>query len=370
MQKSFVYKLFAAVALLLSMLNATATELKPVLVVVTSHGEPEGKRPGYEFDELAKTYLVFKANAVAVDIASPKGGAVIADKYDPQKVFNKLVLEDSVFSEKLANTLPLAKLHADKYSGIFVIGGKGAMFDLPYDSHLQSLIADIYEQKGSVGAVCHGPAALVNVQLSDDSWLVAGKTVNSFTNEEEQLFGKKWAKEFDFMLQDKLIERGAKFQHSPMMLNHVATDGRLITGQNPASTSQTALAFVRSLGITPAPYSAFEDERTLALVASLLNNEVSAQQELKNNLDNYHVQLLGMYGFYYLTSADTQEDIGHALALMEATRSTINHPMLDLQIVKGYQKSGNLERAKQNLTTLLAAHPDNEAAKAMAKELL
>lgn len=370
MQKSFVYKLFAALTLLVTLFNAAASELKPVLVVVTSHGEPEGQRPGYEFDELAKTYLVFKANNVDVDIASPKGGAVIADEYDAKKAFNQLVLEDAIFSDKLANTLPLAKLNAKNYSGVFVIGGKGAMFDLPYDTHLQSLIANIYEQKGSIGAVCHGPAALVNVQLSDDSWLVAGKSVNSFTNEEEQLFGKKWAKEFDFMLQDKLIERGAKFQHSPIMLNHVATDGRLITGQNPTSTSQTAIAFVRSLGITPAPYSAFEDERTLALVESILENDTSAESELNNNLENYHAQLLGMYGFYYLMSAKSQEDIGHALTLMEATRSSINHPMLDLQIVKGYQKSGNLELAKQNLATLLKTHPDNEAAKAMAKELL
>ena len=113
---------------------------------------------------------------------------------------------------KLNNTLATNAVNANAYDAVFVVGGKGAMFDLPNDTALQSVIAQIYQQEGSVAAVCHGPAALVNVKLKDGSYLVANKAINGFTNQEEKLFGQKWINDFEFMLEDKLNERGAVFQ--------------------------------------------------------------------------------------------------------------------------------------------------------------
>ena len=344
---------------------------KQILMVVTSHGEEQGqKRPGYEFDEFAKAYLIFKANNIQVDIASPLGGPVVADKYDPEKPFNKPVLADADIMKKLNNTLKTSSVNAADYDGVFVIGGKGAMFDLPKDKALQSVIADIYQNKGTVGAVCHGPAALVNVKLSNDQYLVAGKSINGFTNNEEALFGKKWAPEFEFQLEDKLKARGARFESSDIMLSHVAVDERLITGQNPTSTTATAQEFVRSLGVEPVAYESFDDEKTLALVAGILENEPSAYDELAKNKQNYQLPLIGMYGFYYLSLAETKASINHAITLMESAQSALNHHKLDLQIVKGYQKLGNDEVARNKLKLLLKKHPDFEEAKSIAAELL
>jgi putative intracellular protease/amidase len=150
------------------------------------------------------------------------------------------------------------------------VGGKGAMFDLPGDADLQKIIATLYEDGRVVAAVFHGPAALVDVRLSNGEYLLSGKRVNGFTNVEEQLFGKRWMSEYPFLLEDKLVERGGKYESSAFMLSHVAQDGKLITGQNPVSTTDVATAVVRALGAKPRPQQRFTEDVTMALIAELL----------------------------------------------------------------------------------------------------
>ena len=348
---------------------ARETASKNVLIVLSGHGLEQGeKQPGYEFSEFSKAYLVFKANGLAVDIASPAGGRVEADKYNPAQPYNSQVLADQAIMHKLHNTLSTQSIKASDYDGIFVVGGKGAMFDLPKDKALQQLIANIYANKGSVAAVCHGPAALVDVKLADGSYLISGKAINAFTNIEEQMFGQKWMPHFEFMLEDKLIERGAKFQSSGMMLSHVAVDGRLITGQNPTSSSQTAEALVRSLGYTPVARQPFQDEVTMSLIARVLENDASALQTLKDNTDDYPLALVGMYGFYHSKSAQTDLQLSHGLSLMDIAHKALNNKALDLQIVKTLQKLGHKVKGKALLENLLQRHPDMASAKALLEQ--
>lgn len=349
--------------------TAFAADSKRVLMVLSGYGQPEQQAPGYEFDEFAKAYLIFQAHGVVVDIASPQGGKVAADKYDPGKPYNQQILNDPAIVAKLHNTLSTAQLKAADYKGIFIVGGKGAMFDLPKDTALQQLIADIYQQQGSVAAVCHGPAALVNVKLADGSYLVANKVVNGFTNEEELLFGKKWLAKFDFMLQDKLLERGGRFEHSPMMLSHVAVDNRLITGQNPASTVPTARALLTSLGITPQPMVPHKDDNTLDLVAGLLTGNNTADQVLSANAEQYQLELLGMYGYYYLNSASTGQALQHALILMQSGQSAIKNPALDMAIAQTQLKLGDKAAARATLQHILTEKPDFAAATALLADL-
>ena len=188
MKQNLLLKMKWLLAVLLSTIaiNSMAAETKKVIMVVSGYGQKQGEeKPGYEVDEFAKAYLVFKHNGVDVYVASPLGGTVEADNYDPNKPYNAQVLADSVAMQKLENTLSVGALEASDYNGIFVVGGKGAMFDLPKDEKLQAMIANIYEEQGVVAAVCHGPAALVDVKLSNGENLIAGKTVNGFTNKEE-----------------------------------------------------------------------------------------------------------------------------------------------------------------------------------------
>lgn len=352
------------------------TNAKRVLMIVSGNGhsleegEKEGhERPGYEFDEFSKAYYVFKKNGVLVDIASPKGGKVQADKYDPKKSYNLRVLNDKAIMAKLNNTIATNKIDANVYDGVFVVGGKGAMFDLPKDKALQNVIAHIYHQNGSVAAVCHGPAALVNVKLEDGRYLVADKVVNSFTNEEEHLFGKKWLDDFDFMLENKLIERGAKFQSSQIMLSHVAVDGRLITGQNPTSTVDVATALVKSLGLSPVKLSLELEDKTMAMVAQYLLGDQTALKVMISNHDQYHIPLVGMYGFYFLKIAETTLDFEQSLSLMQLAQKAINNLNLDMKIAKTQVKLGQVSNAKVTLNNLISAKPNYKPAQEMLKTL-
>jgi len=348
----------------------TKVTTKKIVMVVTSYGHQQGQeKPGYEFDEFAKAYTVFKANGIDVDVASPKGGKVEADKYDAKKPYNTSVLADEAIMAKLNNTLKTAMLDAKAYDAIFIVGGKGAMFDLPKDKALQAVIAEIYQQQGSVAAVCHGPAALVDVKLADGSYLIANKAINGFTNQEERLFGQKWLTQYEFMLEDKLIERGAKFQSSEIMLSHVAVDERLVTGQNPTSTMNVAIELVKKLGLTPVSTEQYIDDKTMEVIARLLSGDEFASQQLINNQDDYHIALVGMYGFYYLKVAESDIDFENALALMLVAQDVINNPMLDMKIAKTQHKLGKATEAKNTIEQLLTTKPDYKPALDMLKTL-
>lgn len=357
-------------ALLFSIISNAEKHGNKVLMVISSHGEEKGqKAPGYEFDEFAKAFLVFEQNGIQVDIASPKGGAVEADKYDPKKPYNALVLQNTAIMEKLNNTIATTQVDPDQYDAVFVVGGKGAMFDLPFDDALKTLIADIYQTQGTIAAVCHGPAALVDVKLANGDYLVADKMVNGFTNDEETLFGKKWAPQFEFLLQDKLTERGGRFQSSDVMLSHVAIDERLITGQNPASTTAVAVELVRSLGIEPLPAREFRDDRTLAQIAKVMAGEPGAAARLNSDPELYQIELAGMYGYYYINIAETQQQLHNALTLMQVAQQAINNPMLDMQIAQTQHKLGDNDAAKQTLEQILRVDPEFEQAKTLLANL-
>lgn len=341
-----------------------------VLMVVSGYGENQGKdKPGYEFDELAKAYLTFRDNGVMVDIASPKGGDVEADQYDPKKSFNQTFMADKLAMKKLADTLALKAVNSRDYAAVFVIGGKGAMFDLPYDKTLQKIIASVYQSGGSVGAVCHGPAALVDVKLNDGRYLVEGKKINGFTNVEEQVFGKKWVKSFEFLLEDKLKARQAHFQSSPMMLSHVAVDQRLVTGQNPASTVDTAQALLKSMGISPINSNQYSDDLTLKLVAEILNGNDQAIQQYRDNKTRYEPMMMGMYGYMHFLSADSKHGYSQALTLMQLAQHDVNHDKLNLQIAKAHLKLGQVSQAKSLLWEITTGKPDSTEAHALLEQL-
>ena len=225
-----------------------------ILVVVTSTDSigNSGKRTGYELTELSRAYYVFLANGFEVDIASPLGGEppVIIDG-DDMKAYDYAFLNDSIAQSKVAHSIAIKDVNPKDYQAIYFAGGKGTMFDFPENKHIQSIVREYYESEKVVGAVCHGPAALIHVTLTNGKSILANRTISSFTNEEE-LFLIPDAKEiFPFLLQDKLIENGAQFNEGPMYLNTVTKDGLLVTGQNPWSTWDVAESMIELLGYTP-----------------------------------------------------------------------------------------------------------------------
>ncbi|MCR9249269.1 MAG: type 1 glutamine amidotransferase domain-containing protein [bacterium] len=236
-------------------LAKTVTESRgKILMVVTSTGTmgSTGKATGYELTELSRAYHVFQANGFEIDIASPLGGnpPVVIDDED-MGPYDYAFLNDPEAQSKVKNSIAMKDVIASEYRAVYFAGGKGAMYDFPEDSHIQSLVSNYLEEDKVVGAVCHGPAALVNVKSQEGNSILQGRQVCSFTNSEELFLIPDAEVVFPFLLQTKLEEKGAVFNDGTMYLNNVVQDGNLITGQNPWSTWEMAETMVKQLGYTP-----------------------------------------------------------------------------------------------------------------------
>lgn len=258
-----------------------------ILAVVTSCGVmgQSKKATGYELTELSRAYYVFVANGFEVDVASPQGGKppVVIDK-DDMGIFDYAFLNDSIAQAKVNQTIALQDVRPDEYSAIYFVGGKGAMFDFPQNEHIQSIVGEYYERGKVIGAVCHGPAALVNVTLSDRSHLLKGKAVSSFTNHEELFLIKNAQSIFPFLLQDKLVENGAVFKEGPMYLENVSQDGNLVTGQNPWSTWAMAEAMVKQLGYEPKERTKSGEENAVMVLSVFEDHGYGQAKAVLTNL--------------------------------------------------------------------------------------
>lgn len=218
--------------------------MSKILVVVTNHGDIEGRpTTGIWFTEFSEPYQAFLNAGSEVTVASPKGGPAPVDPRGYPSQAEIAGVRDALAA--LNATLSLSSLDDSVYDGIFFPGGHGPMFDLATDLAVKHVIAKFWESKRPVSAVCHGPAALLNVKLSDGATLLKARRVTGFTRGEDRqdaLF-----RHMPFSLQERMSAEGANFVEQAPKAVHVETDGRLVTGQNPASASATAEAFLKVL---------------------------------------------------------------------------------------------------------------------------
>lgn len=213
-------------------------------MVVTNHTEiTEGKTTGIWLSEFAEAYIEFTKKGYNITVASPLGGKSTVDPGSVDKNTPKEILETEKY---LQDTLKLNAVSHEDFDAIFLPGGHGTMFDLPNNQKLQELLRDFYEGDKIVAAVCHGPAGLVGVTLSNGQPLVSGKRVNAFTDREEADTGL--GKQLPFLLESKIRELGAIFVAAPNWSTHYEVDGNLITGQNPQSTLAVTKAVIEKLG--------------------------------------------------------------------------------------------------------------------------
>jgi putative intracellular protease/amidase len=220
---------------------------RKILIALTSHGKlgSTGRDTGFYLPEVAHPWKVFTDASYTVDLVSVQGGRPPADGIDPSDPVQQAFLDDPDMSVKLTNTLRPDQVTSADYDAIFYAGGHGTMWDFPGATRLAEIARDIYENNGVVAAVCHGPAGLVNITLSDGRYLVDGKEVTGFTNDEETAVGL--AEDVPFLLQALLEQRGAKHTGAPNFQPWVVRDGRLITGQNPASATGVAQQVLTAL---------------------------------------------------------------------------------------------------------------------------
>jgi putative intracellular protease/amidase len=222
------------------------TPSKKILIALTSHGDLAGlRRTGYYLSEVAHPWQVFTDAGYAVDFVSTAGGEPPVDGVDLSDPVQKAFVDDEQAQAKVRRTPRFTDVDPAGYDAVLFAGGHGTMWDFPHDADLAVVARDIYEQGGVVSAVCHGPAALVGITLSDGEPLVSGKEVAAFTNTEEEAAGLTGV--VPFLLQSRLEELGAKHTSAPDFQAHVVADERLVTGQNPASATGVARAVLAAL---------------------------------------------------------------------------------------------------------------------------
>lgn len=214
--------------------------MSKVLIVLTSHAMlgSTGTPTGYYLSEVSHPYHELNKVGISVDIASIKGGKAPVDpkSLDLDDPINKEFWENPKTKNKIENTLKISEVKSSDYQGILFSGGHGTMWDFRGNEDVQKLIKELYENDGAVAAVCHGPAALVDVKLSNGEPLVKGKKVAGFTNAEEKKVELETV--VPFMLESMLRENGAEFVEGGLFEENVQVDQRLVTGQNPASAKK------------------------------------------------------------------------------------------------------------------------------------
>ena len=214
-----------------------------ILMVFTSHDVlgSTGRKTGFWLEEGAAPYFVFRDAGISLTLASPKGGqppvdpkSDLPENQTPAMARFKL---DAQAQKDFANTALLKDMRSDGFDAVFYPGGHGPMWDLVDNPDSIALIESFYNSGKPVAAVCHAPAVLHRVTYKGEP-IVKGKRVTGFTNTEEEEV--QLTHVVPFLVEDELRRLGGIFEKVPNWQSFAITDGRLITGQNPASSSAGA----------------------------------------------------------------------------------------------------------------------------------
>lgn len=227
-----------------------------ILMVLTSHGTlgSTGKPTGFWLEEFAAPYYAFLDSGADLTLASPLGGQPPldpkSDEPDAQTEATRRFKQDQQAQAALATTQRLADVTGESFDAVFFPGGHGPLWDLAENGYVMTLIKDFYASGKTVSAVCHAPAVFRHVKLAEGGFLVKDRNVTGFSNAEEEAVGLTDV--VPFLVEDMLKDHGARYTSGADWQPHVVVDGRLITGQNPASSVGVAEAVIRQLQGNPA----------------------------------------------------------------------------------------------------------------------
>ena len=222
--------------------------MKKVLIPVTNHATlgDTNQANGTFAPELTHAVHVLVEAGIDYEIASIKGGKapIYGQDIEGDKV-NAQMLADDDFQNRINNTLPVSEVNIADYDAVFYPGGFGLLSDLAHNAEFAALSATHYEHGGILAAVCHGPAALLPINLSNGEPLLASASITGFTREEEIDYGT--IDDVPFLMEEALTRKAARYSKIQPWGEFVIEDGRVITGQNPASAHGVGVAIVKQL---------------------------------------------------------------------------------------------------------------------------
>ncbi len=222
-----------------------------VLFILTSADKigKENKPTGFWYEELTIPYYELIDKGFQVDFASPNGGK---PPYDPNSLAADIYpvsverfLKDVKVQQQFQHSHKISRVNFDRYQAVFFPGGHGAVVDLPKDKDLAEKLGAFFEKGKIVAAVCHGPGALISARKSDGKSILYERKVSCFTNTEEEKTHLK--DDVPFLLEDKVVDCGARFERGEDFEEFAVRDRNLITGQNPASSRKVAELLVGAL---------------------------------------------------------------------------------------------------------------------------
>ncbi len=222
-----------------------------ILMILTSHDAlgNTGRKTGFWLEEFAAPYYVFKDAGAQITLASPRGGQPPldpkSDEASAQTQATRRFRSDAAAQVELARTRKLEDVAHDDFDAVFYPGGHGPLWDLAEDRTSIALIEAMLAAGKPVAAVCHAPGVLRHAKTPDGAPLVRGKSVTGFSDTEEEAAGLTAV--VPFLVEDELRARGGRYTKAADFAPHVVTDGRLVTGQNPASSAPAAEALLALL---------------------------------------------------------------------------------------------------------------------------
>lgn len=222
-----------------------------ILMVLTSHDElgNTGRKTGFWLEEFAAPYYTFLEAGADVTVASPKGGQPPLDPKSDEPDFQtdqtRRFHTDADAQAALASTVLLSSVTQEDYDAVFYPGGHGPLWDVAEDSNSIALIEKTYRAGKPVALVCHAPGVLRHVKAEDGRPLVQDKNVTGFKNTEEDGVGLSAI--VPFLVEDVLKQNGGIYSSGEDWASYVVQDGLLVTGQNPASSTETARILVSML---------------------------------------------------------------------------------------------------------------------------
>jgi putative intracellular protease/amidase len=220
-----------------------------ILLVVTSQEQlgATGKKTGVWLEELAAPYYIFRDAGAEVVMISPKGGQLPVDPNSETPAFTtdatRRFKADAQAMAALANTGKLSGVSMKDFDAVYYPGGHGVVWDLAEDQASIAILNEAAAAGIPIGTVCHGPGALRHAKSADGKPLVYGRSVTGFSNTEEAAVGL--TEVVPFLLEDMLKQNGGRYTKADDWQSHVVVDGKLVTGQNPASSEAVARALLR-----------------------------------------------------------------------------------------------------------------------------
>jgi putative intracellular protease/amidase len=240
--------------------DSVSSRPKKVLIVVANPTTNQlGWPVGFWAAELTHPYFELTERGVQVTIASPNGGKVEADALSDPRDESKWSSEDLIsmgffntpeLVAQLENTPAIGDVDPDQFDAIMIAGGQAPMTSYREDERVHHAVRTFYEAEKPVAVYCHGVAALVDLKLSDGSYLVTGKTVTGFSDVEEDYSDQAAGVQImPWRLQPALQARGANYVSAGLFKAFAIRDGRLVTGQQQYSGRKVAEMVIAMLGV-------------------------------------------------------------------------------------------------------------------------